>query len=93
MFSTPYNALCSCSLFICKIAVEMNLEHISITSAPIIKVEMNSTLVSYKDMERCSLHIHIPGFYTEYYVITNTYTFSMKLQLYLRSAGMQNTYM
>ena len=40
MFSTLHNALCSCSPFISKIAVEMNLGHISITSAPIVKVDI-----------------------------------------------------
>ena len=40
MFSTQHNALCSCSPFVCKIAVEMNLGHISITFASIVKVEI-----------------------------------------------------
>ena len=40
MFSTLHNALCSCSPFVCNIAVEMNLGHISITSAPIVKVDI-----------------------------------------------------
>ena len=38
MFSTLLNALCSCSPFVCKIAVEMNLGHTRISSAPIVKV-------------------------------------------------------
>ena len=40
MYSTPHNALCSCSPFVCKIAVEINFGHISITSAPIVKVDI-----------------------------------------------------
>ena len=40
MFSTLHNALCSCSPFVCKVTVEMNLGHISITSAPIVKVDI-----------------------------------------------------
>ena len=87
LFSTPYNALCSCSLYICKIAVEMTLEHISITSAPIIKAEMNPTLVFYRDMERSSLHVHIPGFYTGYYVITNAYIFFNEITVVLEGCG------
>ena len=40
MFSTLYNALCSCSPFVCKGTVEINLGHISTTSAPIVKVDI-----------------------------------------------------
>ena len=40
MFSTLHNALSSCSPFVCKVTVEMNLGHISITSAPIVKVDI-----------------------------------------------------
>ena len=40
MFSTLHNALGPCSPFVCKVTVEMNLEHISITSAPIVKVDI-----------------------------------------------------
>ena len=40
MFSTLHNAPCSCSPFVCEIAVEINLRHISITSAPIVKIEV-----------------------------------------------------
>ena len=40
MFSTLRNAFCSCSPFVCKVTVKMNLGHISITSAPIVKVDI-----------------------------------------------------
>ena len=40
MFYTLHNALCSCSPFVCKVTVEMNVGHVSITSAPIVKVDI-----------------------------------------------------
>ena len=47
MFSTLHNALCSCSPFVCKVTVEMNLEHISIASAPIVKVDIPLLLLIF----------------------------------------------
>ena len=44
MFSTLHNALCPCSSFACEITVKMNLGHISITSSPIVKVEISLLL-------------------------------------------------
>ena len=44
MFSTLHNALCSCSPIVCNVTVEMNLGHISITSAPIVKVDIPQLL-------------------------------------------------
>ena len=47
MFSTLHNALCSCSPCVCKVTVEMNLGHISIAYAPIVKVDIPLLLLIF----------------------------------------------